>query len=102
VPGACECPRCGSRLVQPLRWEADPDSGVLVDLRCPECLQWRQGAFSRAEMAALDREQAAARQTLVDAYEGLVTESMEALVHCFGRALDLDLVGPDDFAPRAA
>jgi hypothetical protein len=28
-----------------------------------------------------------------------VSESMEALADCLGRALQLDLVGADDFAP---
>lgn len=97
---ASECPRCGSSLVQPLRWQADGDRGVLVDLRCPECDQWRQGAFTRSQVAELDRAQARAREAIVDAYERLVTESMESLAFCLSRALDLDLVGADDFAPR--
>jgi hypothetical protein len=86
--------------VQPLRWEVDAERGVLVDLRCPECHQWRQGALTQAEMARLEREQVAARQALVDVYERLVAESMEALAACLGTALDRDLVGADDFAPR--
>jgi hypothetical protein len=100
VPGASDCPRCGSTLVQPLRWEVDAHRGVLVDLRCPECHQWRQGALSQAEMASLEREQVVARQTLVDLYERLVAESMEELASCLATALHRDLVGADDFAPR--
>ena len=100
MAGLCDCPRCGSGLVQPLRWEADADRGVLVDLRCPECSQWRQGALSREQVAVLDREQAAARQSLLETYERLVAESMEALAQCLAVALDRDLVGADDFAPR--
>ena len=86
--------------MQPLRWVADPEHGVLVDLRCPECEQWRQGALSRPQMAALDRAQGHARQVLLGAYERLVAESMEAEAFSLGMALDLDLLGPDDFAPR--
>ena len=96
---ACDCPRCGSGLVQPLRWQAD-GGDILVDLRCPECDQWRQGAFTKSQVAELDRAQARARETIVDTYERLVAESMESLVFCLTRALDLDLVGADDFAPR--
>jgi hypothetical protein len=98
--GASDCPRCGSDLVQPLRWVADRKHGVLVDLRCPDCDQWRQDSLSHGEVAALDRAQRAARQQLVDSYERLVVESMEAEAFCLGMALDLDLVGADDFAPR--
>ena len=86
--------------MQPLRWVADPEHGVLVDLRCPECEQWRQGALSRPQMADLDRAQSRARQALLDAYERLVVQSMEAEAVSLGMALDLDLVGADDFAPR--
>ena len=100
MAGACDCPRCGSDLVQPLRWAADPDHGVLVDLRCPECEQWRQGAFTHAEVTALDRGQRAARQALLEVYDQMVAESMEALADTLRRALELDLVGADDFAPR--
>jgi hypothetical protein len=99
---ASDCPRCGSVLVQPLRWEADPEHGVLVDLRCPDCEQWRQGALTRDEVVTLDRHQREARQTLLDAYERMVAESMEALAGTLRRALELDLVGADDFAPRGA
>jgi len=31
-----------------------------------------------------------------------VTENMEALAACLGPALDRDLIGADDFAPRPA
>lgn len=86
--------------MQPLRCVPDSGSGVLVDLRCPECGQWRQGSLTRAEAQALDRAQSAARQSLVEAHERLVRESMEALARCFREALDRDLVGADDFDPR--
>jgi hypothetical protein len=73
---------------------------MLVDLRCPECFTWMQECCSRGELAELDKRQAACRELLVDAYERSVTESMEALAICLGAALELDLVGADDFAPR--
>lgn len=95
-----ECPCCGSLLVQPLRWQASDDGAVLVDLRCPECQHFERRECSKAEMQALDLAQAGARQALVDSYERVVAESMEALAFCLGMALDLDLLGADDFAPR--
>jgi hypothetical protein len=73
---------------------------MMVDLRCPECFTWMQECCSRRELAELDKLQAARRELMVDAYERSVTESMEALAVCLGAALDLDLVGADDFAPR--
>lgn len=96
------CPSCGSALLQPLRSRPGVDGEMVVDLRCPECFMWMQECCSRGELAALDRRHAAWRETLVDAYEQSVTESMEALAVCLAAALELDLVGADDFAPRRA
>jgi hypothetical protein len=75
---------------------------MMLDLRCPECFTWMQERCSRGELAELDKRQAAWRELLVDAYERSVVESMEALAVCLGAALELDLVGADDFAPRRA
>ena len=75
---------------------------MLVDLRCPDCFMWLQECCSRVALAELDKRQAAWREKLVVAYERSVAESMEALAVCFGQALELDLVGADDFAPRRA
>ena len=94
------CPSCGSHLLQPLRWEPHGDDEVMVDLRCPECLTWMQGCFSKADMKELDRLQTAGREEIQSAYEEQVAEAMEALIACLHSALALDLVGPDDFAPR--
>ena len=74
---------------------------MLVDLRCPECFAWRQAPCTRSDLAELDRGQAESRESLLRSYERCVTESMEALGVCLGTALALDLIGPDDFAPRA-
>ena len=97
------CPSCGSDLLQPLRSRPASDGGdMLVDLRCPECFMWMQECCTRAELAELDRRQAACRALIVDAYDRTVTESMKALADCLAAALQLDLVGADDFAPRKA
>ena len=94
------CPGCGSALLQPLRSRPAGDDEMLVDLRCPECFMWMQECCSRFDLAELDKRHAAWRELLVDAYERSVAESMEALAVCFRQALELDLVGADDFAPR--
>jgi hypothetical protein len=74
----------------------------MVDLRCTECLTHLQVPYSRADMAELDRCQSEWREEIVAAYERSVTENMEALAACLGAALDRDLIGADDFAPRHA
>jgi hypothetical protein len=72
----------------------------MVDLRCPECHTWMQVCFSQDDMKELDRVQTAGREEIVAAYELQVAEAMEALAELLRQALALDLVGPDDFAPR--
>ena len=96
------CPSCGSALLQPLRSRPGKDGEMVVDLRCPECFMWMQECCSRGDLAELDKRQAASRELLVDAYERSVTEAMEALAVWLAAALELDLVGADDFAPRRA
>ena len=86
--------------MQPLRWQSRPDGDVMVDLRCPECHTWMQACHSADEMEELDRAQTAGRDELRAAYERRVAESMEALAACLHTALERDLVGADDFAPR--
>ena len=92
------CPSCDSRFLQPLRSESKGVDEVLVELRCPECMTHLQAAFSRAEVAELDRRQSGWRDEIVAAYERSVLQSMEALVACLVPALEQDLIGPDDFA----
>ncbi len=96
------CPGCGSVLLQPLRCQP-PDGGeALVDLRCPDCDAWVQDVFSVAELRELVARQAALRSELLLTYVRTVAEALEALAVCLGRALELDLVGADDFARPAA
>jgi hypothetical protein len=94
------CPHCGSAFLQPLRCEARNTEVVLVELRCADCMTWLSEPYTRAEVAALDGQQTACRQAIVDAYERSVSESMDALATLFGAALALDLIDADDFAPR--
>ena len=93
------CPRCGSRLLQPLRSRPRSSDEVLIDLRCPECETWMQGSYSKADAEELDRLQSACRDQIVTAYEQSVSESMRALAFNLATALALDLLSADDFAP---
>ena len=71
-----------------------------MDLRCPECQVWMQASYSRAAIRELDERQSELRQTILSAYERSVAEAMEALAASLGAALERDLIGADDFAPR--
>jgi hypothetical protein len=73
---------------------------MVVDLRCSECASRLSVTCTRAQVRELDRRQAECREAIVSAYERSVAETMDALATCLGAALALDLIGPDDFAPR--
>lgn len=95
-----ECPHCASRYVHPTRWRAQPDGGVSLSLRCPECLATQQGTFPPARVRALDRELTLGRAHVRDAYERLVRRHMYQELQVLRSALARDLIGPDDFRPR--
>ena len=94
------CPRCGSTFLQPLRCEAKGSDVVLVELRCADCMTWLKAPHTRADMRELDRLQAEYRAEIVDQYERLVTESMEALAACLGPRARAGPRLADDFAVR--
>jgi hypothetical protein len=93
------CPSCDSIYLQPLRCEVQEDDSVQVELRCTDCMTVLHVPFTRAEMQELDRSEAEFRDLIVAAYERSVSESMEALAAVLVPALELDLLGADDFAP---
>lgn len=102
VSDVASCPTCASSRLHPQRFRTGAGAGVTVELRCVECSRWTEKSVTRVELAALDRRHSAEREALKSAYERCVADSMEALAHCLAVALEHDLVGPDDFAPRRA
>ncbi len=98
---AC-CPNCASSRLHPQRFRTGAGTQVTVELRCVECSRWTEGSVTRGQLAALDHHHTAGRAALQLAYERCVAESMEAMGHCLAVALERDLVGADDFAPRRA
>lgn len=61
-----------------------------------------RGNFEAPDVEALDGRLRDAREAITADYERRVRENMEALANCFARALQLDLVGPDDFGPSVS
>jgi hypothetical protein len=96
----CECPHCASRYVHPTQWQAQPDGGISLVLRCPECHASMEGTFAAARVRELDRELAAGRALVRAAYERVVRRHMYQELQALRNALARDLIGPDDFGPR--
>jgi hypothetical protein len=94
------CPQCCSPLVQPQGWRELPGGGIVLHLRCPECGVRLTGSFDHDRVAEYDDALVKSREAILADYEAIVRHNMEELSQTFGRALELDLIGADDFVGR--
>jgi len=92
------CPHCTSHLVQPEEWQAVAGGKVSMTLRCPDCQLRMSGTFSAERARELNRAQAGARAALRTAYESAGRRNMHSTLRSLVHALELDLIGADDFA----
>jgi hypothetical protein len=97
-PPLAACPGCGSGLVQPHGWRELPGGGLVLHLRCPECMVFMTGSFEPERVAEYDAALVRGRASIVADYEAIVRHNMKELCRSFQQALELDLIGPDDFA----
>jgi hypothetical protein len=91
------CPRCAGRLVHPLNWSHAGSERWRLQLRCPDCGLWHEGVFGRAVVEELDEELDRATGALLGDLKRLTHANMSEEIELFARALELDLIGPDDF-----
>ena len=91
------CPCCDRDLVYPVDWEPAGRHGWSISLRCPEC-EWRdEGVFSQEVADRFDDALDASTQAVLDDYQALVRANMEKDVERFLKALEADLILPEDF-----
>ena len=91
------CPCCDRDLVYPVDWEPAGRHGWSISLRCPEC-EWRdEGVFSQKVADRFDDALDASTQAVLDDYLALVRANMEKDVERFLKALEADLILPEDF-----
>ncbi|MFL5895524.1 MAG: hypothetical protein ACJ76Z_10500 [Thermoleophilaceae bacterium] len=95
----CECPHCASRYVHPIQWQAQPDGAISLRLRCPECQAASDGVYAAARVRELDRELAAGRALVRDAYDKAVRRNMYQELQALRNGLTRDLISADDFRP---
>jgi len=79
-----------------------PSGGIVLHLRCPECMVRLTGNFDYERVAEYDDSLLKSREALVADYDAIVRHNMEELSQTFVRALELDLIGADDFVGRIA
>jgi hypothetical protein len=93
------CPRCGSKLVQPLRWEQTGTPGRWrLWRRCPECELRLDEVHGEGEIDAYDEQLDDGTEVLAGKLQELELESMRRIVEAFSTALASDLISAEDFA----
>jgi hypothetical protein len=96
-PSAPTCISCESNLLCPTKTGQVGPSLWRVGLRCPEC-GWRGSVnYTEAQLKELDRELDRAASNIEDQLGRMEAMHMEEWATLFLRALELDLIGPDDF-----
>jgi hypothetical protein len=91
------CPDCESRLVQPLSWSETEGEQWELELSCPNC-QWRQeGVFSQGEIEDLEDRLEDGLTEILDDLHRLAQANMADEIERFVRALEADLILPEDF-----
>ena len=95
------CRDCGEDFVHPVTWtESGPNAWWLL-LRCGGCGSWRDVVASNTAVAAFDRVLDERNAEIESAADRLRRESMRAQADALGTALELDLIGADDFRSAA-
>jgi hypothetical protein len=92
------CPRCGSTLVQPTRWEqvARPGHWRLWR-RCPECRWTADAIHGEHEIDAFDEALEKGGMVLTAQLNELEREGVREIADVFAAALEADLITADDF-----
>jgi hypothetical protein len=91
------CPGCTGELVHPLDWHEESPGRWRVLMRCPDCGELRDGVFGQKLVERLDDELDRATAALLSDLKRVTHANMLEEVELFSRALELDLIGPNDF-----
>jgi hypothetical protein len=91
------CPSCRGELVQPVWWEQQPMRRWRVALWCPECAWETHGVFQQEELERFDAALDRGSDVLLGDLRAFTAELMQEEAESLRRALDDDLLGPDDF-----
>ena len=84
-------------LVHPLDWAEESPGRWRISMRCPDCSLLREDVFGQALVERLDEELDKATGALLSDLKQLTHANMTEEIELFARALELDLIGPNDF-----
>lgn len=91
------CGACGESFVCPVTWSEQGPADWWLLLRCGSCGASREVIASNAAVAAYDNHLDEGMQEINEAAERLAREALAAEADTLGTALDMDLLGADDF-----
>jgi hypothetical protein len=99
-----DCSDCGADFVHPVEWSPNDGGTWWMLLRCGACGATREETVPDAEAERYARELDLAEHRMRRAADRLSTELLEHQADAFATALELDLIGAEDFArpPGAA
>jgi hypothetical protein len=99
-----DCSDCGADFVHPVEWSPNEGGTWWMLLRCGACGATREETVPDAEAERYDRELDMAEHRMKRAADRLSAELLEHQADAFATALELDLIGAEDFArpPGAA
>ena len=96
-----DCSDCGAHFVHPVEWSPNDGGTWWMLLRCGACGTSREETVSDEEAERYDSELDMAEYRMRRAADRLSKERLEEQADSFATALELDLIGVEDFArPR--
>jgi uncharacterized Zn finger protein len=95
-----DCSACGADFVHPVEWSTHDHEHWWMLLRCGACGDRREEIVPDGEAQAYDRELDRAEHDMKREAERLNREQLAQQAESFATALELDLIGAEDFARR--
>jgi hypothetical protein len=83
--------------VHPLDWFEESPARWRILMRCPDCDLLREDVFGQVLVERLDDELDRATSALLSDLKRITHANMVEEIELFSRALELDLIGPNDF-----
>jgi hypothetical protein len=93
-----DCTSCGADYVHPVEWSPHDGESWWMLLRCGACGASREETVSDVEAELYDRELDRAEYRMLRAADRLSQERLAEQAKSFVTALELDLIGAEDFA----
>ena len=97
-----DCGSCGADFVHPVEWSPRDDHNWWMLLRCGACGDTREETVTDAEAERFDQELDRAEYRMRRMAERISSERLAQQAESFATALELDLIGAEDFRPPPA